>query len=400
MDSLLKQRNFKNEGRLLMADFSFKISPNIFLSSYSVSRIGTFARNWGTRFLIITDPILKENGTVKKITNALDDKKIDHFVFDALSEGPDSEILSHALNLARKSHIHGVIAVGGGKPISIARALCSFFNESRDLYDFLDGIAPDASPLPLLCIPTTIRDAFIFTDAIPLVDARNSAIRLIKAQNGICKLVLLDPSLTTTLTENQTESMTIETLCLAAESYLSQKENFFSTMIAEKSAELLGYALDGSPTLTITTPKEELLCQGGCLASLAASISSIGIASLLSMSINAKFRISRALITSILFPYMIEECAKFKADKIAAFAKKFGIITDESRSDEETAHLFAEDIRRRIAKANLPARLKDLSLSIEQLALAVENAGELDIVHSLPRSMNSDDLFALIKTAY
>lgn len=382
-----------------MADFSFKISPNILLGSYAAARIGQSVVSYGSKFMLILDPILRENGSFEKVTKALDDKKIDYFIFDELSAGGDSEILSRALKLAQEAHIHGVIAIGGGKPISIARTICSLFNESGDLYDFLDGKIPQSAPLPLVCIPTTIRDAFVFTDLIPLVDARNSVIKILKSQPGIAKLVLFDPTLIVTLTEHQIASMALETLCLATECYLSQKENFFSNMIAEKSLELLTLALDGSKTLTITTPKEELLLQGGCMASLAAATSSIGIASLLSMCINARYKISRSLVSTILFPYMVEECAKFKADKIAALAKKMGIAQAE-QSDEDAAHAFAGNIRQRIAKANLPARLKDLSVNLEQLALAAEDAGQLDIVNHLPRSMNSDDLFNIVKTAF
>ncbi|MBR1535697.1 MAG: iron-containing alcohol dehydrogenase [Treponema sp.] len=382
-----------------MADFSFKVSPNILLGSYASSRIGQTVASYGSKFMLVLDPILRENGTAQKITKALDDKKIEYFIFDELLKGGDSEILERALKLGREAHIHGVIALGGGKPLSVGRAICSLFNEEHDLYDFLDGQLPKSTPLPFIAIPTTIRDAYIFTDTIPLVDARSSTLKLLKAQSAIAKLVLFDPTLTATLTENQTDSMALETLCLATESYLSQRENFFSNMITEKSVELLIYALDGSQTLTITTPKEELLSQGGCMASLASATSSIGIASLLSMCINARYHISRSLVTTILFPYMLEECAKFKADKIATLAKKMGIAQAE-QNDEEAAHAFAENIRQRIAKANLPARLKDLSISLEQLALAAEDAGSLELVNSLPRSMNSDDLFGLIKTAY
>lgn len=382
-----------------MADFSFKVSPNILLGSYSASRIGQPVLSYGTKFMLIVDPILRENGAAEKITKALDDKKIDYFIFDQLSSGGDSEILERTLKLAREAHIQGVIAVGGGKPISIARGTCSLFNEEHDLYDYLDGAVPKSNPLPLIVIPTTIRDAFVFTDSLPLVDARSSTLKLLKSQHGIAKLVLFDPTLTATLTENQLESMSLETLCLATESYLSQRENFFSDMIAEKSIELFSYALDGSQTLTITTPKEELLSQAGCMASLSAATSSIGIASLLSMCINARYKISRSLVTTILFPYMVEECAKFKADRIASLARKMNIAQPE-QTNEEVAHTFAENIRQRIAKANLPARLKDLSISLEQLALAAEDAEQLDIVNNLPRSMNSDDLFGLIKTAF
>lgn len=382
-----------------MADLSFKVSPNIILGSYSASRIGQSVIKIGTRFMVISDPILRETGTLDKITKALDDKKIEYFVFDELSDGADSEVLARALKLARESHIHGVVALGGGKPISIARALCAFYNEVHDLYDFLDGSSLTTSALPMIAIPTTIRDAFIFTDIIPLVDARGSILKLIKSQNGLCKLVVFDPTLTNTLSDNQTQSMTIETLCLATESYLSQKANFFSDMIAEKSAELLGYAINGADSLTITTPKEELLSQGGCLASLAAAVSSVGTSSLLSMTINARYKISRSLVTTILFPYMIEDAANYKAARLAKISK---ILFPElkEKSNDDAIHSFAENVRQSIAKANLPARLKDLSVSLEQLALAAEDAGQLDIVNSLPKSMTSDDLFALIKLAY
>ncbi|MBQ4378339.1 MAG: iron-containing alcohol dehydrogenase [Treponema sp.] len=382
-----------------MADFSFKVSPNILVGSYAASRVGQTVASYGSKFMVISDSILRENGTTQKITKALEDKKIEFFIFDELSKGGDSEILERCLKLGREAHIHGVIAVGGGRPMSVGRAVCSLFNEEHDLYDYLDGSVPKSPALPFIAIPTTIRDAFIFTDTIPLEDARSSTLKLLKSQSGIAKLVLFDPTLTSTLTENQMDSMALETLCLAVETYLSQKTNFFSNMITEKAVELFTYALDGSQTLTVTTPKEELLSQAGCLASLSASTSSIGIASLLSMCINARYKISRSLVTTILFPYMVEECAKFKADRISILAKKMGIAQPE-QSDEEAAHAFAESIRQRIAKANLPARLKDLSVSLEQLALAAEDAGQLDIVNNLPRSMNSDDLFGMIKTAY
>ena len=50
--------------------------------------------------------------------------------------------------------------------------------------------------------------------------------------------------------------------------------------------------------------------------------------------------------------------------------------------------------------ANLPARLKDMSVTIEQLSLAAEDAGQLELINYLPRSTNADDLFDLIKQAF
>lgn len=382
-----------------MADFIFKISPNIVLGSYAITRIGQYAQELGSKFMVIIDPMLKEVGISDKILQPLDEHKIDYFIFDEITNGATTQIISQALTLSREAHIHGVIAVGGAKTINIAKSVCSIFYEVHDLYEFVDGASPTVAPLPLLCVPSTMRDPFIFSPFTPVIDSRSNKNRLLRNKDGLVKLVLFDPNLSLTLTENQTASMAIETLCLATESYISQKSTFFSDMIVEKGMELLGYALDGSPTLTITTPAEVLLTQGGCMASLASSMSAPGCATLLAQTINARCRISRSLVSSILYPYIIEDAAKFKADKIAKLSKILRAAPEEATQEEAVSGL-TEYVRQKLAQNNLPARLKDLSITIDQLALCAEDAGELELINTLPRSMTSDDLFDLLKLAF
>src|SRR5574344_57769 len=382
-----------------MADFIFRIQPNIVLGSYTTSRLGQFARDYGSRYMVILDPILKEVGISAKVLQSLTDRKIDYFTFDELTNAADTQVVNTALSLAREAHIHGVIAAGGAKTLNTARAVCALYNESHDLYDFVDGAAPTTAPLPLICVPTTMRDNFMFTDRTPIVDARSSQIKLLKTQNGLCKLTLFDPNLTVTLTENQVASMSIETLCIAVEAYLSQKASFFSDMIIEKAIELLGYAMDGSPTLTVITPQEVLLSQGGCMASLGSASSSLGVSSLLSLCMNARYKISRSLTAAILFPYVIEGAAKFRTDRLAKVARILRTSPADSK-DADAVISLAEYVRQHLAKANLPTRLKDLSVTMEQLALVAEDAGQLELVNSLPRSMTADDMFDLIKLAF
>jgi len=382
-----------------MPDLVFRISPNIILGSYTTARLGQFARDWGTKFMVIMDPILKEVGLADKILQSLTDRKINYFVFNEMPDGASSKTIQQALALAKDAHIHGIIAAGGSKTLNIARAVCAYYNEIEDLYTFIDGSLPSAAPIPLICLPTTICPPFLFTDTAAIIDSRSMQTKLLKVQNGLCKLVIFDPNLTVTLTEKQNAAMALETLCLATEAYLSQKATFFSDMIIEKSVELLSYALDGSPSLTTATPAEMLLSQGGCMASLGAATSSAGAATLLSLCINSRYHISRSLCTSILFPYIIEDAAKFKTDRLIKLAQIMR-ITPPTGKTEDLVSAFAENIRQRLAKANLPARLKDISVTIEQLSLAAEDSGSIDIINTLPRSVTADDLFDLIKLAY
>ncbi len=382
-----------------MSDFIFKISQNIVLGSYTISRLAQHAKNWGTRFLIILDPVLKEVNLESKIFQPLFERKIEYFIYDNITDGANSKEIEQAIALAKHGHVHGIIAVGGEKALLMGAAVASLVHENHSIYDYIEGAVPTTAAIPLVCVPTTIRAPFVFGSSIPVVDSRSRQTKLLKTQDALCKLVLWDPNLALTLTENQKSSIAIETLCLGVESFISQKASFFSDMFSEKAVELMKLGMDGSKSLDVTTPGETLLAQGGCLASISAATSSIGIASLLSMTMNARYRISRALGTSILFPYIIEDAKKYKADRLRRIAVKMGIC-DENLSADEAAQAFADDIRQRLAKANLPTRLKDLSLSIDQLALVAEDAGQLDIMNSLPRSMTTDELFDILKMAY
>lgn len=382
-----------------MADLIFKISPDIILGSYTLTRLGQYAKNLGSKFMIIMDPILKDFNLAEKITQPLTDRKIDFFIYDNFNDGATTKDIENAVILAKQSHIHGIIAAGGEKAINAGCAVAALYNENRNIYDYIDNPGTAADSIPLICIPGTCRAPYAFTNSIPVTDSRSRQVKQLKIKDNACSLMLWDPNLSLTLTENQNTSLSLETLCLACEAYFSQKASFFSDMFCEKSFELLSYGMDEKKSLDITTPQEILLAQGGCMASLSVSTSSPGIASLLALAINARYKINRSLAATILFPYVIEEVAKFKADKIEKIARIYG-TADEKLSRDEAVQSFPENIRQKIAKANLPVRLKELNLTMEQLATCAEDAGQLDIMTMLPRSMTTDELFELMKQAY
>ena len=382
-----------------MGDFTFRISPNIILGSYTASRLGQFASEYGERYMVILDPLLKEVNLTDKIIQPLVEHQVNHFVFDDITTSVSANTVENALKLAREAHVQGIIAAGGAKAISLGRAVAALFNEKQNIYNFFDEAKISEQPIPLICLPTTMRDTFVFTDQLPIIDSRSRKIKLLKVSPALSKLVMFDPNLSVTLSENQTSSISLEILSVALEAYLSQKATFFSDMLIEKAVELLSYSTDGSPTLTITTPAQELLCQSGMMVSLGSASSSLGAASLLSLCINSRFNISRSLTAGILLPHIIEDASSYKADRVAKIAKIMRIASPEM-SASEACEKFSAEARQRLAKEQLPARLKDLNISVEQLSLAAEDAGSLDLINSVQRSMSTDDLFELIKKAF
>ena len=50
-----------------MADFIFRISPNVVLGSYVVTRVPQYVKEYGSRFMVVMDPVLKDVGLADKI---------------------------------------------------------------------------------------------------------------------------------------------------------------------------------------------------------------------------------------------------------------------------------------------------------------------------------------------
>ncbi len=382
-----------------MADFVFKLSPNIVLGSYSSSRLGQFAKEWGTRFMLLIDPVLTEFGITEKITAALHERSIDFFVYDEIPPAPDASIIQQVFKLGKEAHIHGIISVGGTKISNVARSAAALFHELHDIYDFVEGTVPTTGALPVICVPTTLCDPFIFADRTPIIDGRSRQVKVLKMQSGLCKLAVFDPTLTVSFTESQRTSMLLHMLCIAIEAYTSQRANFFSDSLIEKALELLSTVINDVQSDTPTSSREALSLQASSMISLAAASSSIGIGSGISLSVNARHRISRSLTSTILLPYIVEEVSRYKNERIAKVSRYLKVATHDMTNEEAIASL-SETIRNKIAVTNLPARLKDLSISMEQLSLVAENTEQLAGMYSFSRSMSADDVFEIIKNAF
>ena len=370
----------------------------VLLGKQTVTRLGSLICDKGSRFILILDPATYEAGCLDKITQSMQNSGLDFFTYDELPNNPDSVTLEEVIKLSRGGCIDGVIACGGEKALNLGRAVAALYNEKNSLYDYINGEIPTSKSLPLICIPTSIRDSFLFCDRSAVIDARSNQIRLLKLQDNICDLVIFDGDFSSTLTKNQVAAVALNILCMTFETYLSKKSSFLSDALAEKIFELM------SPDESLTNPiamndaSDLGILECGCMSSMTAALSSLGPVTALAWAVHARYKTSRTLISAILLPYLIEDTL-FACDKLVTAAQRFGIV-DQNASATEAAAKLAEEVRSRIAKASLPARLKDLSISIEQLALAVNDAVQLEFVQYYSKPINSDTLFNLVKLAY
>lgn len=382
-----------------MADLNFRISQNIILGTNTINKLPNNLKAFGSKFMLVMDPVLKNVGLQEKITQPLTERGVEYFIDENITTGASTKEIELALELARQGRIHGVVAVGGKKTLAFGAAVASLMNETASIYDFADGKIPETESVPLICVPTTMRATFAFTQFIPIIDSRSKMTKLLKIQDRLCRLVLWDSEMCSTLKDTQKEAIMLEILGLAVEAYISQKASFFSDMFAEKAFSLLRTVINETASSENSASNDVLLMQAGALASIATATSAVGVANLLALTINSRYNIAHSVIASILLPYVIEDAKFFKADRIMNIAKIMQFLKPDA-TKEEVVDSFAEIVRNRLQKANIPLAFKDLNLTFDNLALSAEDASQLEIANTLPRSMNADELFDFLKKAY
>ena len=383
-----------------MADFVFKLSPNVILGNYSLARIGEETAQFGDNFMLMADPFFTEQGIVEKIKASLKEKNISLFIFEGLWKTSDSDVIERALRLAKGARIHGIIVCGGMITCAIGRAIATLYNTDQSIYKYIEGEPITEKPLPLIQIPSSFSDPFIFGNTSYLTDARNKNVCLLKQPEPVCKLVIFDPNIYTSFAPNTMNSMIFAGINLAFEGYTSTKSNFFSETILGKAIEIFLTSLTPNHEKLMGKTREELAVQAACLTALGTASSSPGVGTAITLAVSGRYEISDALVSTILLPHIITDAISSSLNKTAAVARMLGEESHTGADAAEVSKRGVEEIRRLIAEANLPVRLKDVELTIESLVSAAEDASKLSFMNYNPRPMSNHEIFEIIKQAF
>ncbi|MGP1432244.1 MAG: iron-containing alcohol dehydrogenase [Treponema sp.] len=382
-----------------MSNFTFKLSSNIILGSYSIAKIGSEAAQFGKKFLFVVDPLLHETGIAKKVIDALEQRGISVLVFDGVKRSADSDIIENALNIARGVFVDAVIASGGIGPVAVGRAVASLYNETGSIYDFIEGKPCTAEPLPFIEVPATCREPFTFTLFSPIVDVRSRKIHLLKVRHDLCKLCVFDTACYSNLAPNATVATILQGVGIAFEGYTSSKTNFLSETILGKAIDRFLQSLNPQQGNPLGTSCETVMAEAACLTAIGTSFSSPGLGSAITLACAARYNISSSVVGTIILPHLLSNAKTSNLDKLVKIGRMLEVNT-QGVDALDIAQETIEEIRRRLAQANLPTRLKDINLSIEQLIAISEDAVSLSFMNYIPKPMRSDDIFELLKQAY
>ena len=245
-----------------------------------------------TRVALYTDPFLHQGPYVATALESLKASGIEVEVFSEIRIEPDDACVEKAAAFLSEGQFDGVISVGGGSSIDIAKAAMVYACYPADVTDYFAPPVGAGRPvpgplLPHIACPTTSGTGSECTSvSVIRICALNTKF-VLGSPYLLPSEALVDPTCTDTLSANAIASTGFDLLCHAIECYtaraytrwdkiedpaartLLQGANPWSDMSARRALEIVGTYLDRGVNDASDNEARDNLMWGATLAGMA-----------------------------------------------------------------------------------------------------------------------------------
>jgi len=397
--------------------WNFHFGGRLLFGRGAVRETGAAIARLGARkVFVVTDPILVKVGIVASVVESLQGRGIESVVFDGGAPEPSFEIADAAIAAARDVRPDGVIGLGGGSNIDVAKVVAASLScdvDFRTLFGF--DLLPQPL-LPLICIPTTAGTGSEVSHSAVLTDTANQIKLSMQSHRLRPRLAIVDPDLTLSCPRKPTADSGIDALTHAIEAYTATSsseipigpgEMFpyegktpFGDLFAEKAISLVGRHLVAAVEEPSNLEAREGMALAATLAGVAFSNCGVALVHAMEYPVGGAVHVSHGEGNGLLLPYIMRFTKPVRTAEFAQIARLLGEdctgLSDDTAADRAIARV--ESLRQRIG---IRSRLRDIGLTEEQLPeLARKAHGIKRLMTLTPRSPEYEDVLAIYQSAW
>lgn len=331
----------------------------------------------GKKAFIVTDEDLVRLGTVRKVTDVLEQNGLEYIVFSGVKSNPTVSMVEEARGVYESNGCDYLIGIGGGSPMDVAKAVSILSANGGKVEDYNGLNRSFCAGAPLIAINTTAGSGSEVTRAYVITDEVRRAKMLMVDSNCLSFLAVDDPQLMMEMPPSVTASTGMDALTHAIEAYVSKSHTPYSDGLALEAIRLvwksLAKAVEEGNNLEARTD----MCWAEYMAGLAFSNAGLGMVHAMAHQLGGFYNMPHGTANAILLPYVMRfnlpECKRRYADVAAAMG-----ISISDMSADQAAKLGIRRICELAVRIKIP-RLKDTDFKLADapvLALhAMEDTG-------------------------
>lgn len=385
-----------------MGPFDFNTAASIVFGGGSIARIGGLAAARGVgRALLVTDRGVAAAGLIEPARRSLAAAGIAVEAFVDVVADPTEEVVGSAAAAARASAAEGVIGLGGGSSLDVAKLAALLAGGREELGDVY-GVGKAKGPrLPLLLAPTTSGTG---SEVTPIAIVTTSASEKMGVVSPVLlpDVAILDPLLTHGLPPAVTAATGIDAMVHAIEAYASASPNNnpVSRGLAREALTIMGRALERAVTRGDDAEARADMMLGAMLAGQAFANSPVAAVHALAYPIGGRFHVPHGLSNALVLPHVLRFNATVAGGTYAEIAAlPFPELA--AVPEAERAMAFADSLAELCRRCGIPARLRDVGIPRDALpAMAADAMRQTRLLVNNPRPLALDDAAAIYAAAW
>lgn len=350
--------------------------------------------------LLVTDPGLMEIGLVQPIIEALSAKGLVPVVFDQVREDPPEATVLAATELGRVQNADGVIAVGGGSSMDVAKVAAALLGGTQALSGLYGVGQVKGVRLPLILVPTTAGTGSEVTPVAVITTGETT-------KAGVSSTVLLpdvavlDAQLTLGLPAAVTAMTGVDAMVHAIEAYTSRhQKNPISDNLARQALVLLSSNIRTAVHDGRRPEAREAMLLGACLAGQAFANAPVAAVHALAYPLGGHYHIPHGLSNSLVLPAVMDFNLPAAAAEYAELAELV-VVDLAAGSDESRACALISALRELIDELALPATLAQAGVPASDLEMLAEDAMlQQRLLVNNPRDVTYEDALGIYRAAY
>lgn len=312
------------------------------------------------RLLIVTDAMLVNLGIVEPIRQRLLDLGVAVTIYDGVLPDPLMAQVEDGLALLKRDGCGGVLAVGGGSPIDVAKLIAArATNPSRSVSRMVGLFRIRKTPLPIYCIPTTAGTGSEVSVGAVVSDPAQQRKLLVGDHKLVPNLVALDGRLMTGLPPAITAATAMDAMTHAVEAYLSRNAIPESDRQALEAVTLIARYLPRVMANGKDEDARQMLSWAAYRAGLALSQAGLGYVHGIAHNFGALYHTPHGWANAIVLPHVLDYYRPTCATRLADLARAAGL--DEGlASMEQLADRFIALVRKLKRDCGIPEQHEDL----------------------------------------
>ena len=385
-----------------MSTFTFATVPQIIAGPGCITRLSELTKTrLGPRVMVISDDGVVKAGLVQPALASLADGGAEISIFTGVVADPPDAIIHAAVAQAIGFGATGVLGIGGGSSLDVAK-LVALLCKSNEALDDIYGVGKvSGQRLPLVLVPTTAGTGSEVTP-ISIVTTGAYEKKGVVSPVLLPDVALLDAELTLGLPPAVTAATGIDAMVHAIEAFTSASANNnpVSRALAKEALRLLGANLEVAVVKGTDLAARQAMLLGAMLAGQAFANSPVAAVHALAYPIGGRYHVAHGLSNSLVLPHMLRFNATVCGDAYAELAPCLFPYLEPAGQAERLSG-FIEGLALLPVRLNLPVRLRDVGIPRDGLPLLAESAMEQTrLLVNNPRTVSQWDATQIYEAAW